>query len=106
MVENAFGILANHWRVFTTKIHLQPETVDKIVLACTVLHNVLRDQCGDGYTQLPSERDGPGEHGPTLAQAALPRSTNTTLQAKRNRDILCNYMCSDAGAVAWQWDKI
>jgi hypothetical protein len=96
VVENAFGILANHWRVFTTKIHLQPETVDKIVLACTVLHNVLRDQCGDG----------PGEHGPTLAQAALPRSTNTTLQAKRNRDILCNYMCSDAGAVAWQWDKM
>ncbi|XP_056464817.1 uncharacterized protein LOC130404196 [Gadus chalcogrammus] len=44
VVENAFGILANHWRVFTTKIHLQPETVDKIVLACTVLHNVLRDQ--------------------------------------------------------------
>ena len=54
----------------------------------------------------PSERDGPGEHGPTLPQAALPRSTNTTLQAKRNRDILCNYMCSDAGAVAWQWDKM
>lgn len=41
-VENAFGFLANRFRVLLTPIHLPPGKVEKIVLACTTLHNCLR----------------------------------------------------------------
>ena len=41
IVENAFGILANRFRVFMTPIGLEPEKVETIVLACCSLHNFL-----------------------------------------------------------------
>ncbi|CAH1962840.1 unnamed protein product [Acanthoscelides obtectus] len=41
-VENAFGILANRFRVFHTPINMQPDKIDKIVLAACALHNFLR----------------------------------------------------------------
>ncbi|XP_060771613.1 uncharacterized protein LOC132882527 [Neoarius graeffei] len=36
VVENAFGILANRFRVFRTTICLEPDKVVKIVFACTI----------------------------------------------------------------------
>ena len=39
VVENAFGILANRFRVFITPINLAPEKVEIITLACCILHN-------------------------------------------------------------------
>jgi len=41
-VENVFGILANRFRVFHTSINLKIENIDKVVMACCVLHNFLR----------------------------------------------------------------
>ncbi len=41
VIENAFGILASRWRIFHTPIPLLPSTVNQIVMACTVLHNML-----------------------------------------------------------------
>jgi hypothetical protein len=42
IVENTFGILANRFRVFLTRIPLAPKKVEKIVLASCALHNFLR----------------------------------------------------------------
>ena len=42
VVENAFGILANRFRVLMTAINLAPEKVETIVLASCLLHNYLR----------------------------------------------------------------
>ena len=42
-VENAFGILAQRFRLFNRRIQMKPENVVRIVKACTVLHNYLRD---------------------------------------------------------------
>ncbi len=41
-VENAFGIMTSKFRVFLSSIQLQPDKVDKLVLAACVLHNYLR----------------------------------------------------------------
>ncbi|XP_028901043.2 uncharacterized protein LOC105219644 [Zeugodacus cucurbitae] len=51
-IENAFGILANRWRVLATTIHAFPKNVDKIVLATVVLHNFLMLQNDSNYFPL------------------------------------------------------
>ena len=47
VVENAFGILANRFRIFLTPIAVVPEAVVKLVLASCVLHNFLRTESGE-----------------------------------------------------------
>ena len=42
MVENAFGIMASRFRVLLTTMEQPTETVTYVVLACAVLHNILR----------------------------------------------------------------
>ena len=50
VVENAFGILANRFRIFLMPIAVVPETAVKIVLASCVLHNFLRRESSNRYT--------------------------------------------------------
>ena len=42
-MENAFGILAQHWYCFNRRLQLKTETVVKIVQATCVLHNYLTE---------------------------------------------------------------
>nr|XP_022908174.1 putative nuclease HARBI1 [Onthophagus taurus] len=42
VVENAFGILANRFRILQTTMNVSVETSEVIVLACCALHNFLR----------------------------------------------------------------
>ena len=44
IVECAFGILAARWRVFHTKMASSPSTIEKVVSATTVLHNMLQKE--------------------------------------------------------------
>ena len=44
VVENAFGMWANRFRVFLTTINVKPKTVKKLVLASCIIHNILRDK--------------------------------------------------------------
>ena len=53
IVENAFGILANRFRVFMTPIGLAPEKVETIVLACCSLHNFLSSRLGSRTVYTP-----------------------------------------------------
>ncbi|GBP71353.1 hypothetical protein EVAR_57737_1 [Eumeta japonica] len=40
MIECAFGILSNKWRVSTKDIDLQPNNTISVVKACCMLHNI------------------------------------------------------------------
>ena len=53
IVENAFGILANRFRIFMQPIALAPETVEMIVLACCSLHNFLSIRLGSCNVYAP-----------------------------------------------------
>ena len=53
-VENAFGIMANRFRILLSAINLNPQKVEKIVLACTALHNFLRREYHSFYTPAGS----------------------------------------------------
>ncbi|KAL1277301.1 hypothetical protein QQF64_023974 [Cirrhinus molitorella] len=49
VVENAFGILANRFRVFRSTILLHPDSVTKTTLASVCLHNFLCDRRSEAY---------------------------------------------------------
>ena len=90
-VENAFGILANRFRVFLTKISLEPNNVVKIVLASCALHNMLCDKIGISSGLLDHEHPEthkvtPGSWREDVQQASLPVGTNVTSRAKAQRE--------------------
>lgn len=75
VVENAFGILCNRFRVLLSTINLNAVKVEKIVLACCALHNYI---CRNG----PQHVDNPEvntvplepitlEYGNRVAQSAI-----------------------------------
>ena len=57
IVENAFGMLAQRFRVFLTTINVRPKTAEKIVMASCILHNMLRNLTPNTYSlpQVPDD---------------------------------------------------
>lgn len=104
IVENAFGILSNRFRVFMTPMKLAPEKVEVIVLACCSLHNFLRSRSRSCSIYMPhgstdeedleTHRVTPGH----WRQGAEPQgwtpmdkqgSNHHSTRAKEIRDYLC-----------------
>lgn len=115
VVENAFGILANRFRVFLTTIALVPEKVEWLVLAACALHNYLIATAGDEYMphgSVDSEDDithcvslGSWRQSGSLESRGVPHNQNPRFSAKMKREMLTSYFSSDAGKVSWQ-DKM
>ena len=110
MVENAFGIMANKFRIFLSAINLEPEKEEKIVLACTALHNYLRREHESFYTPVESfdkENIADGTVSPGVWQGdrqLLPMQRflrNSTAEAKHTRKKFMEYF-NEEGAVPWQ----
>jgi DDE superfamily endonuclease len=55
VVENAFGILVNRWRVLRGRMTVEPQTAEKVVLATCVLHNFLSVTEGSRNTGATSD---------------------------------------------------
>uniref|UniRef100_A0A667WYG0 DDE Tnp4 domain-containing protein n=1 Tax=Myripristis murdjan TaxID=586833 RepID=A0A667WYG0_9TELE len=91
VVENGFGILANRWRVFLSTIMLNPDKVQKVVLACVCLHNYL-------LVEGSWRNEGQG----TMLPLQAGRSGNNSMAAKELRDKLKKYFVTPAGQVPWQ----
>ncbi|XP_063761709.1 uncharacterized protein LOC134879242 [Eleginops maclovinus] len=111
VVENAFGILSNRFRVFRTTICLEPDKVVKIVFACMCLHNFLRQRRSDAYvppgyvdTEDANHRliEGAWRREGGLQSVAMGRARNPSVEAKMQRDLLCSYFQTPAGSVSWQ----
>jgi hypothetical protein len=103
-VENAFGILANRFRVFLAPILLVPEKVQTIVLTACLLHNFLRGKLiQNSLTEASVEADivtvqSSGQSWLSLARCQQRRYTD---QANEIRNEFCEYFSSE-GSVAWQ----
>lgn len=109
IVENAFGILANRFRVLLTQIYLPVETVQNITLACCALHNYLSKE---NVTYLHGAVDVENLENRTVIHATW-RNDNAQLRnleiinARPNRnaihirDIFKEYF-NTVGKVEWQ----
>ena len=104
IVENAFGILAQHFRIYNTRMWYSEHTVVKIVKATCVIHNYLRDKnmnVANIYTGLnPDRLEYLGENGAVVDLANLPgyRSSN---EAQCIRRVFTHYFNSVAGRLHW-----
>ncbi|KAK7881457.1 hypothetical protein WMY93_029866 [Mugilogobius chulae] len=115
VVENAFGILANRFRVFRTTIPLVPDKVVTITFACLYLHNYLRHHRSDAYVP-PGNVDyedanhqvieGAWRQEGELLSLSLRQARNPQVEAKKQRDVLCEYFLSPAESVLWQQDMV
>lgn len=108
-VENAFGIMAARFRIFHTAISINLGAVEKVVMACCVLHNFLRRQCTTIYspdTCLDKEDFDkgclePGYRATNLDNMQRGFGKRSTTSAKQVREQFMNYFVSE-GAVPWQ----
>ena len=108
-VENAFGILANRFRIFHTSICLKEENIDAVVLASCILHNMLRNQvvgsqeAGDFWNPDTQElQEGTWRSDPAVGQPLPQSQQRATQAAKHQRECLKNYFNSPQGSVPWQ----
>nr|XP_022903097.1 protein ALP1-like [Onthophagus taurus] len=98
VVENAFGILANRFRILLNTINLSPEKVQVITLACCVLHNFLRKEMKETYNEQQSEN--------MVFQNGLSHQGGNrySTQVRAIRDEFMLYY-NNEGCVPWQMDK-
>lgn len=97
VVENAFGILCQKFRIYYRKICLSPEHIDNVILATCVLHNFLRDD------RVLLENENTGE----IQLQDLPRiGGNFGNDGIQIRDKFKDYFNSPQGSLAWQNDMV
>lgn len=97
MVECAFGILANKWRILHRPLNVNPDFCDNIIKACCVLHNYVRQR--DGITFDDAIYECP-------LQSLNANNVRTRMSAISNRDYFSEYFISPHGSVPWQYEKI
>lgn len=99
VVENAFGILANRFRILLHIINLHPDKVRQITLTCVALHNFLRKKCAGTYIVHEENIDRRFIFRYGLSQ----QQGNRAGIAVENRKAFINYF-NTVGAVPWQND--
>lgn len=99
--ENAFGIMANVFRVLHTPICLSPKKVEKVVLAICALHNFLRQRARQTYINPYVEGTYPHEAQTTLSPMESTSARNAASNAKDMRVSLTKYFMGP-GKVSWQ----
>ena len=115
MVESAFGILANRFRVFLNPIALESLKVKYLVLAGCCLHNFLCIQ-GDGENtgMFDMENIERGVvHAGQWRSDVRPRDTYLYMRTTHSNNstgcvkAICNeyrdYFMSDVGSIHWQY---
>ena len=103
-MENAFGILAQRWRICNSRIALAPKNVDKVIKAACGLHNWLcekRDVPAMYANLNPKGAPYLPPHGPVRPLPRLP-GYHSAKTAMKFRDVYKDYFNSMHGAVPWQ----
>ena len=93
MVENAFGIPMSHFRIFQSPLQQEPPMVNRVVMACLILHNLLRIRYP---TAQREDFQGQGQRPIVLEGNNIPYDVGNAIgAAKRQRHILREYFMND-----------
>ncbi|XP_054283237.1 uncharacterized protein LOC129000300 [Macrosteles quadrilineatus] len=100
VVENAFGILCQKFRIFNRRIQAAPENVDFIILTTCILHNFIKKYDKDTHN---NERVEDIEVTGSSSISNLPnQGGNARRDAFEVRETFKSYFNSEAGMVPWQ----
>lgn len=112
VVENAFGMLSNRFRVLQTEINLPVEKVQNIVLATCALHNFIRQTEPNFSSEVDTENITTVTTNPGIwrKHVSLTKLQNTTSNRSANaamevRNQFCKHFNTN-GFVPWQWEAI
>ena len=108
IVENAFGILAQRFRLYNRRLQLKEHTVKTVVKATCVLHNYLRGNSSISTTFAdlnPNHEPYLGKNGAIVNFEALP-GYRSAKEAQEIRNKFKRYFNSPAGAVSWQDQRV
>jgi hypothetical protein len=97
MVECAFGIMANKWRIFHSPLDVAAQFCDSIVKACSILQNFVRRKDGFQQEDILCANDLESIHA---------TGTRGNIKGKHARDYFAKYFKSPQGAIPWQYDKV
>lgn len=101
VVENAFGILAQRFRIYFRKINSKPGYIEKIILTTCILHNYLRSN------NVNIQEEGRSVDNNECILRNLPgQGGNAQQEAFNTREIFTRFFNSEAGSVPWQYEKI
>lgn len=105
VVENAFGILAQKFRIYFRRLQATPENADYIILATCILHNFIKKYDGNTYSY---ETKDVNLHDPTnVTLERLPsQGGNATKDAFFVREMFTDFFNSSFGSIPWQDEKI
>jgi len=100
VTENAFGILAQKFRIFKRNIKSSPENVDYIISAACVLHNFIRQRNYKSAYQtkntITAETSGTAQ----ILNSLPPQGGRATNNAFAVREIFKDYFSSPVGRIA------
>jgi len=100
VVENAFGILSQKFRIFNRRIQANPENADLIVLTSCVLHNFIKIYDGkSSYNRNVTESTLFDE---TILNNIQFQGGNASQDAFHVREIFTDFFSSPSGTVSWQ----
>ena len=108
VVENAFGIMAQRFRVLLSTMQHDVPNVRLIVTVCVLLHNLLRTRYPTFHRVFedpPAEGVEPGSwrQGLRLLDTKVVTGSNTSHKdGKKLRNLLKHYFCDPVGQVPWQ----
>lgn len=103
IVENAFGILTQRFRIFSTAIFLNVETVENVITSACIIHNMISDE--KSQANNIDDVDEPAASGLDSFTEDDESENISSLEPKAIRDKFKDYFNS-VGAVSWQNDTI
>ena len=99
VVENAFGILANRWRLYNCHINLNPDNDTTVIKATVVLYNIPTLPNDTVHTDVVDDR---AEIHDGAFQDLARQGNRPTTAASDVRNYFTAYFNSDCGSVEWQ----
>ena len=103
IVENAFGILVQCWRIFSRKLNFFPDNADSVIKACVVLHNFLRGRKDlNDLTQQLNPDNVPFLRNDGAILDLDRRRYKSSTAAKAIRNSYKNFFRRPEGQVTWQ----
>jgi len=103
VVENAFGILSQKFRIYNRRIQAKPENADNIILATCILHNFIKIHDGK---QTYNRGESTNLEDPSTLQNLTMQGGNASQQAFQVREMFKDFFNSPIGELSWQNEVI